>query len=161
MKTINVDDGVAEFISNKVLETGKSPSQFLIESLGIPKSSQPSAARLEQNALADVLSDPVFLGTRSVVGKFLHILASVYKKNQLDFEKLPAAFQGRSRTYIAKTIDGIDGKSAQPKQIPGSPFFVETLSSTSQKMSMLRDVLKILGYDQKTISAAVTSIRKG
>ncbi len=160
IRTIQIEDDIYQHLLSKVTSFGESESDVLRRELGIPASrtGQPSEPSY-RHELADLLESPVIRRARGVVGKFLAVLGGVYSQKKHDFE-LVLAFQGRGRTYFAKSKEEIikSGKSTQPRQIPGSPYWVMTNSPTSQKKSMLREVLEALGYSQEAVKAAVNAI---
>jgi len=86
-------------------------------------------------------------------------LGAAYSQKKDEFEVV-LAFQGRGRTYFAKSREEIikSGNSTQPRPIPGSPYWVMTNSPTPQKKSMLREVLEALGYSPEAVKAAVSAI---
>jgi len=56
--------------------------------------------------------------------------------------------RGRDRLYFATSEQALlqSGKSTNPKEIPGSGFWVITNSNTTKKKSMLTRVAETLGY---------------
>lgn len=105
------------------------------------------------------MSDPRFLRQNAAVDKFLYFLGAAYSQKRGEFETV-LAIQGRDRKYFAKSEGEIEnsGQSTQPRNIPGSPYWVMTNSPTPQKRQMLRDALSLLGYSETAISAAVGTI---
>jgi negative modulator of initiation of replication len=85
---------------------------------------------------------------RGAVGRFLLILAALYRANPDDF-KVVIEICGRDRLYFAHSEAELaaSGSSTKPKQIPESPFWVMTNSNTTRKKMMLTKAATSLGYD--------------
>jgi len=160
IRTIQIEDDIYQHLLSKVTRFGESESDVLRRELGIPanRNSKP-AEPSHRHELTDLLESPEIRHARGVVGKFLAVLGRAYAQKKNDFE-LVLAFQGRGRTYFAKSREEImkSGNSTQPRQIPGSPYWVMTNSPTPQKKSMLREVLEALGYSPEAVKAAVNVI---
>jgi len=94
-----------------------------------------------------------------MVDKFLYLLGIAHSQKQEEFEKV-LLVQGRGRKYFATSRQEIinSGNSTQPKQIPGSSYWVMTNSPSNQKVSMLREVLELLNYSNEAISEAVSKL---
>jgi len=89
---------------------------------------------------------------RGAVGRFLLILAALYRAHPLQF-KVVTEICGRDRLYFAHTEAELaaSGSSIKPKQIPDSPFWVMTNSNTTRKKMMLTKAAISLGYTQKNV----------
>ena len=160
IRTIQIEDDIYQHLLSKVTRFGESESDVLRRELGIPaKRNNTMEEGQHRHELADSLESPGIRHARGVVGKFLAVLGAVYIQKQNEFE-IVLAFQGRGRTYFAKSREDIikSGKSTQPRQIPGSPYWVMTNSPTPQKKSMLRDVLVALDYSPEAVKAGVEAI---
>ncbi len=85
---------------------------------------------------------------RGAVGRFLLILAALYRANPDNF-KVVTEICGRDRLYFAHSEAELaaSGSSTKPKQIPDSPFWVMTNSNTTRKKMMLTKAAMSLGYD--------------
>ena len=68
--------------------------------------------------------------------------------------------KGRGRLYFAKDAQTLEenGKSVNPKQIPGTPYWVITTTSTPLKQEILGLVMKDLGCPARDIKTATTAI---
>jgi negative modulator of initiation of replication len=84
---------------------------------------------------------------RGAVGRFLLILAALYRVYPTKFEKV-SNIRGRDRLYFAESEEALaqSGSSTKPRQIPDSPYWVITNSNTTRKKMMLTEVSSILGY---------------
>jgi negative modulator of initiation of replication len=160
IRTIQIEDDIYQHLLGKVTRFGESESDVLRRELGISgKRNGTMTEAPHRHELAESLKTPEVRHARGVVGKFLAVLGAAYSQKKSDFE-LVLAFQGRGRTYFAKSREEIikSGNSTQPRQIPGSPYWVMTNSPTPQKKSMLREVLEALGYSSEAVKAAVNTI---
>jgi negative regulator of replication initiation len=119
---------------------------------------QPPADEREKK-LGDFLAKPEFRAERSAVGKFLALLAFLYRENGNQFA-IVQKFNGRSRKYFAHSEADLEqsGKSVNPKNIPGSLYWVVTNNSTHLKRELLRQVMKGLGYDGGFAASVVRHI---
>ena len=109
--------------------------------------------------LDGAINSPDFISQKTVVGKLLYVLSIVYVQRKSDFDKVLTLNKGK-RTYFSKSERAIEksGSSPVPQNIPGSPFWVLTKTSTDVKRKMLGDTLRLLRYDDAAISAAVSSL---
>lgn len=162
MKQIEVDDDVYAHIAQNTQEIGESASTILRRLLGLSSlSAVPhQASGNEDHEFSEALGDTKFLVQTAAVDRFLYFLSVAHNQKKREFEKV-LAIQGRDRKYFAKSKDEIEksGNSTQPRNIPGTEFWVMTNSPTPQKRSVLRDVLKLLGYSELAIKAASAAIR--
>ncbi len=159
-KTIDIDDDIYEHLLRKVSRFGESESDVLRRELCIPTSlSSKNGKETHHHELTDSLKSPDVRHARGVVGKFLAILAAAYDQNKDEFDVV-LAIHGRGRVYFATSQEEIvkSGNSTQPREIPGSPYWVMTNSPTPQKESMLREVLEALNYSPMAVKEAVSAI---
>jgi len=87
---------------------------------------------------------------RGAVGRFLLILAALYRVNKEHFSVV-SEIRGRDRLYFATSKDELSasGSSTKPLQIPDSPFWVMTNSNTTRKKMMLTKASLALGYSDE------------
>jgi len=118
-------------------------------------------AAAPRHELTDLLKDPTFVQRRGVVNRMLDILSAAYKLKPALFDKV-LSIRGRNRCYFAKSEQAIanSGKSTQPRDIPGTGYWVMTNSPTSQKREMLEQALSLLGFSPEAIMDAVDAIEK-
>lgn len=161
MHTIEIEQDIHDYLLSRVKVFGETASDVLRRELGLngSASTTPSPASKNAHELTEAIDSSSFRMARGVVGKFLELLAFAYRDKGSEFDVV-LALQGRGRIYFAKSKAEIEasGNSTQPKQIPGSPYWVMTNSPTPQKREMLREVLKALGYSTRAINAAVQAI---
>jgi len=161
MKTINVASDVYDYLLEKVVTADRSISDVLRERLGIAAAPNP-AARVSaepKSDLDEVLNSTEFRYAKGVVGRFLVLLAWLYRRHKADFDKVETV-KGRGRLYFAKSERALHeaGRSVNPKPIPGSPFWVITTSPTDLKQQMIRAVMFAFGYKANDISRAECAI---
>lgn len=163
-KRIEVDDELYTYIASHTRDIGESASTILRRLLGLGElgdvperaSNALSSAVVSPNQkpssgspkrVFDVLDKADFAGQRSVVARFLHILAMLYRCHADDFDKV-LQVRGRDRIYFALSEAELleAGNSTNPKQIPDSAFWVITNNNTTRKKSMLTQVALELGY---------------
>ncbi len=158
--TIEIDQDIYDYLLSRVMSFSEMPSDVIRRelSLGDMPQAAPSASTVDHE-LSIFLSTPDVTRARGVVGKFLAILGKAYSDNSEDFS-IVLTIQGRGRTYFAKSEKEIEasGNSTQPKQIPGSPYWVMTNSPTSQKRVMVKEVLEGLGYSSEAVKDAVNEL---
>lgn len=159
-KRIEVDDELYTYIASHTRDIGESASTILRRLLGLTPLSSTSTAPSVTSELAsekaaapsgkrvfDVLDKADFAGQRSVVARFLHILAMLHRCHPEHFDKV-LQVRGRDRIYFALSEAELleAGNSTNPKQIPDSEFWVITNNNTTRKKSMLTQVALELGY---------------
>jgi negative modulator of initiation of replication len=161
MRKIEVDEDVYAHIAKNTRDIGEPASAILRRLLGLEQGTAKTAAgATPAHEFAAAVNNPSFVMQSSAVDKFLFFLSYAYAERKAVFEKV-LAIQGRDRKYFGKSREEIEksGASTQPRNIPGSPYWVMTNSPTHQKKQMLRDALKLLGYSDAGVNAAVATIR--
>jgi negative modulator of initiation of replication len=182
MRTIDIEDDLYEYLRTQQTTFGESASHVLrrMLKLGVPThgdspTHQPAGSsavpewlpklaeevqkEIEQDprkkALWEFIKSPRFQSERNAVGKFLSVLAFVYRENREKFAVVES-INGRSRKYFGKSESELNksGKSVHPKNIPGSGYWVVTNNSTQTKRELLMDVLRLLGYEGLSAFAA-------
>ena len=95
---------------------------------------------------------------RSAVGRFLLILAALYRAHPKTFNKVTniapkVSARKTKRLYFAlsEAVLTANGSSTKPKQVPQSPFWVITNSNTTRKKMMLTEAATLLGYDESDV----------
>jgi negative modulator of initiation of replication len=161
MRTIEIDEDVYAYIASNTQEIGETASDILRRLLGLASGTTTEIMQTKaSHELQEILESSKLRFQLSVVDKFLFILSEAYKQRTSDFEKI-LTIQGRDRLYFAKSRQEIEksGNSTQPKQIPGTQYWVMTNSPTRQKAQMLRDALIAIGYSNEAARAAAQLIR--
>lgn len=160
MRTIEIEQDIHDYLLQRVQSFGESASDVLRRELGLDgTTNEEKISTAAIHELEEILSSSEVRMARGVVGKFLNILGAVAEQKGEEFS-LILAIQGRGRVYFARSQKEIEqsGNSTQPKQIPGTTYWAMTNSPTSQKQSILKEVLEGLGYSSKAVKAAVSAI---
>lgn len=159
MKTIIVNDHIYSHLLNHTREIGESASSILCRLLGL--NGTPEKTSLDIQKVFSFLKRPELFRSKNNAGKFLFILAWIYRNHENDFDKV-ITIEGSRRKYFAfdpKTLLK-SGSSVNPRQIPDSPFWVITNNSTAKKCEILFDVLQMFGYEADDINAMLRIVLK-
>lgn len=129
---------------NKAKKVGKTTS-----SEKAVKSVKTSNKKASTDSVFDYINKEELAIQRGAVGRFLIILAALYRVHQQEFG-LVTDIRGRDRLYFARSESELaeSGSSTKPRQIPDSPFWVITNSNTTRKKMMLTEVANSLGYNE-------------
>ena len=95
----------------------------------------------------NVLNKEELAMQKGVVGRFLFILAALYRTHKTDFANV-LEIKGRDRVYFATSKEALleSGSSMNPKNITDTEYWVMTNSNTTRKKMMLHEVALCLGY---------------
>ncbi|WP_299804818.1 replication initiation negative regulator SeqA [uncultured Shewanella sp.] len=182
MKYIEVDEELYRHIASKTEHIGESASDILRRILGLEVESVVQAApeeishpSLEQSSpkpvkVAKAATKPVsdftnlidaeaLAAQKGAVGRFLFILDTVYRASTKQFEQV-LQIQGRDRLYFATSKDALlkASKSANPKEIGHSGFWVTTNNNTAKKRTILSEVLLQFGTDESQVADIIEKI---
>ena len=108
------------------------------------------------------LGDSKFPRRGGAVDRFLYLLSVAHSDRPGEFERVLGGVKGRGRrVHFARSAKEIEasGRSTDPKNIPGSKFWVLTNSPTEQKREMLAHALEVLGYSAAAIDDAVRAVK--
>jgi len=146
-ETKSVDVSEPDDVTGAVTEINKTKKKAQLESQ-LNGNSVVNAA-----AVFKVLSDKVLKTDMSKVERFLLILSALHGAHSNQFSKI-LEIKGKGRLYFAQNKQALlsSGSSTNPKQIPGSNYWVVTNNNTAKKKSMLSEVAKNLGYSDNNIS---------
>jgi negative modulator of initiation of replication len=167
METMEVETDVYEHIRQKS-RSGETDSQVLRRLLSVPQLSSPaissrigfkSSPSQVATPLAKFLESPEFLVQSDAIGKFLAILAWIFREDQQKF-KAVLGISGSKRRYFASNEADLEksGNSVMPRRIPGTTYFTVTNNDTPKKRRMIADVMRVLGYDQSAIQLAIKAV---
>lgn len=172
MKKIEIDEELYAYIASHTQHIGESASTILRRLLGLSpmavQESSPvapsettrgsvktdltpavlSGANAEGNAnVFDVLDRADIAAQKGAVGRFLFILSLLHRCHVAQFTQV-LEIRGRNRLYFATSEQELlaAGNSTNPKQIPGSPYWVVTNNNTTKKKSILTAVATEMGY---------------
>lgn len=157
MRTIEIDDDLYTYIASQTREIGEPAAEILRRLLGLSETAPGNVVVVDagagsepnnQDEFIELLGSPSFRFKPGVVDKFLFILGEAHKRMPDSFDKV-LDIQGRGRKYFATSKSEIEssGNSTQPRQIPGTSYWVMTNSPTTQKVRMLRQALTAIGFD--------------
>jgi negative modulator of initiation of replication len=126
----------------------------------VPGNGKAAAPNQRDSLLLSHVQSPSFLSLRSAVDQFLNVLSFVHAQNRDNF-KMAESLGGRKRKYFAPSQKELEdsGTSVNPKEIPGTPYFVVTNNDTNNKRLLLQRVLRLLRYSETTVRAVSGSIR--
>ncbi len=116
------------------------------------RSAEPSAdASAEKSAeidFANLLSETSLDAQKGAVGRFLYALECLHAAAPGRFEQV-LQIQGRDRLYFATSKEALlkASKSANPKEIGCSGFWVTTNNNIAKKRTILEEALLQLGCD--------------
>lgn len=106
-----------------------------------------SNSKISQDTVFNYINKEELAMQRGAVGRFLLILAALFRVHQQDFYAV-VEIRGRDRLYFSLSEDSLNanGSSTKPRAIPNSPYWVVTNSNTTRKKVILNDVAKSMGY---------------
>ncbi|WP_041415987.1 replication initiation negative regulator SeqA [Shewanella halifaxensis] len=186
MKYIEVDEELYRHIASKTEHIGESASDILRRILGLQvesvvqdapeEISHPSLERVSpkpvkvakvitkmtSTAVSDftsLIDADVLAAQKGAVGRFLFILDTVHRASPVQFEQV-LQIQGRDRLYFATSKDALlkASKSANPKEIGQSGFWVTTNNNTAKKRTILSEVLLQFGTDEAQVTDIIEKI---
>ncbi|ACJ29347.1 SeqA protein [Shewanella piezotolerans WP3] len=185
MKYIEVDEELYRHIASKTEHIGESASDILRRILGLrvdsiaqtePETISHPSLEVNKDVVEAVVEPKVeqikptsdFIGLidadllaaqKGAVGRFLFILDTVYQSSNSQFQQV-LQIQGRDRLYFATSKDALlkASKSANPKEIGKSGFWVTTNNNTAKKRTILSEVLMQFGTDEEQVAAITSKI---
>jgi len=178
MKYIEVDEELYRHIASKTERIGESASDILRRVLGLQVTSAtttapstvshpslepvPAKAKIQSKPIVNVnkLINPEQLAAqKGAVGRFLFILDAIYQVTSGQFEQI-LLIQGRGRLYFATSKEAllISSKTANPKEIGKSGFWVTTNNNTAKKRKILSEVLLQFGISELQIDSIIEQV---
>lgn len=160
MKIIEIDDDIHAHLIANVADFGETPSSVLRRLIKLNGGGgQKTSAPKEKTEIQKLIESSEFTYAKGVVGRFLVLLRWLHDADRSAFAKV-LNIKGRGRLYFAKDAQTLEeaGKSVNPKQIPETPYWVITTTSTPLKQEILGLVMKDLGYPVSDIKTAITAI---
>ncbi len=133
-------------ISQPGLERAAEPSTA-------PKQAPPVAVRsalAEAGVFEELLDDPMLKKQKGAVGRFLYLLDCLYRQHPSAFDRV-LEIRGRDRLYFSTDRAALlkASKTANPKQIGESPYWVTANNNTRKKQAILDEVLLQLGCPEE------------
>jgi negative modulator of initiation of replication len=147
MRTIEVEEDVYRHLLASAEVIGEDASSILRRLLGVrPDVTVPQPLTSE---FAEFLNSADFQRQRTATHRFLAILGEVHRRSPQDFHRV-LSVQGRKRSYFGRSREELatSGRNVEPRQIPGSSFWVMTNASTSYKKRVLREAMAARGYSR-------------
>lgn len=160
MKTIEVDDELYAYIAGQTESIGESASEILRRLLLGKETNETETVQVAQNTetkdVFELLDKETLKDMPKKVDQFLTILSALYQSNSASFVKVEE-IKGKGRLYFAQSEHVLksSGKSINAKLIPGSPYWVVTNNNSAKKVSILKQVMTALGYQNDTIEKVV------
>lgn len=180
MKYIEVDEELYRLIASKTERIGESASEILRRLLNLEVEPEVLPAKEEPEVISqpslekvdvEVVEQPRFIDLHSsinkedlavakgAVGRFLFILEAVYLASPAKFEQV-LKIKGRDRLYFATSKQTLlkASKSANPKEIGQSGYWVTTNNNTAKKRTILTEVLQQYGTVEGQIAVITSNI---
>jgi negative modulator of initiation of replication len=182
MKSILIEDDLYHFIASQTQDIGESASDILrrlVMPQSLLKAGQESFVEAEtpdysvksnivtpENTAeqackaSEVLSElegQQLDAIPKMVERWLLVLSIIHKYNSHKFSKV-LGMSGRNRTYFATDKDTLlaTGSSTNPKNVPGSSYWVITNNNTVKKINMLKEVAEQVGFSLSEIEQLIT-----
>jgi negative modulator of initiation of replication len=174
MKTIDIDDDLYDYLLKNTERLGETATEIIRRLIrnpsainNRPSASQQRATQVSSNGAANdeseirqFLESPRFRSQRQVVDRFLSVLVWLHGREGNRFSAV-LGIAGRSRKYFALSEKELNdsGTHINPKQIPGTSYWVVTNNDTPKKQDVIRDVMQALGYSSAAIQRALDALR--
>ncbi|WP_158970289.1 Negative modulator of initiation of replication [Paraglaciecola sp. L3A3] len=180
MKSIEIDDDLYHFIAANTQHIGESASDIL-RRMVMPDSVKDKGSKrdldnsndktIATSVISTELNDDVpcqanlvleelqtmdLANIPKMVDRWLLALSVVHKHHNQSFAKV-LGMSGRNRTYFAENKETLleTGSSTNPKNVPGSIYWVITNNNTVKKINMLKEVAHVVGFQDKEINRLV------
>jgi negative modulator of initiation of replication len=181
MKSIQIEDDLYHFIASQTQDIGESASDIL-RRLVMPDSllktglesnvdgvtsaysidNEVSGAQSAEQVCQALtvfaeLDGQQLLAIPKMVERWLLVLSIIHKHHTQQFVKV-LGMSGRNRTYFATDKDTLlaTGSSTNPKNVPGSDYWVITNNNTVKKINMLKEVAEQVGFNLSEIQQLIT-----
>jgi negative modulator of initiation of replication len=180
MKSIQIEEDLYHFIASQTQDIGESASDILrrlVMPESLPKTGQDTSVdeitstdtvnshagdiqSTEQDceavAVFNELEGQQLQAIPKMVERWLLVLSIIYKHNTQQFAKV-LGMSGRNRTYFAIDKDTLlaTGSSTNPKNVPGSDYWVITNNNTVKKINMLKEVAEQVGFNSSEIEQLI------
>lgn len=157
--TIQIDPDIEAYLKTAREWNESTPSAVLRRLLGLDCGTPVAVHPQEKSELQKLLTSTEFTYAPYVVGRFLVLLRWLHDRDPEGFAKVEK-IQGRGRRYFAKDPATLEasGQSVNPKQIPGTPYWVITTTPTTLKQEIVERVMRELGYSLFEVKAATEAI---
>jgi negative modulator of initiation of replication len=176
MKSIQIEDDLYHFIASQTQDIGESASEIL-RRLVMPESlhnkgqdtvvdeaaqDNDGGGVLDEELACQVsavfceLEGQQLQAIPKIVERWLLVLSVIHKHNNQTFSKV-LGMSGRNRTYFATDKETLlaTGSSTNPKNVPGSDYWVITNNNTVKKINMLKEVAEQVGFNLSEIEQLI------
>ncbi|MBE8167663.1 MAG: replication initiation negative regulator SeqA [Shewanella sp.] len=182
MKYIEVDEELYRYIASKTESIGESASDILRRLLGLKVHNndikkpqevyQPSfdsdkkVEKIVQKVntvntvdFVSLFNKPEIEKQKGAVGRFLYVLTCLQHSLPNQFDQV-LKIQGRGRLYFATSKEALikASKSANPKQISSSDYWVITNNNTAKKRALFVEALVLLGCENELAETLAENI---
>ena len=184
MKSIQIEDDLYHFIASQTQDIGESASDILrrlvmpaslfnsLQDIKVDGTSPDSylkktvnvntrppentAQACQAKAVFNELEGQQLQAIPKIVERWLLVLSIIHKHNPQQFIKV-LGMSGRNRTYFATDKDTLltTGSSTNPKNVPGSDYWVITNNNTVKKINMLKEVAEQVGFNLSEIEQLI------
>lgn len=181
MKSIQIEEDLYHFIASQTQDIGESASDIL-RRLVMPESllnggqnnhndearspyskasdensAQSTDTTCQAAAVFAELEGQQLQAIPKVVERWLLVLSIIHKHNSQQFAKV-LGMSGRNRTYFATDKDTLlaTGSSTNPKNVPGSNYWVITNNNSLKKINMLKNVAEQVGFTASEVEQLIT-----
>ena len=180
MKSIQIEDDLYHFIASQTQDIGESASDILrrlvmpgsllnttqgssadeskpVYAIDNDGSAVQSAGQVCQaSAVFSELDGQQLQAIPKMVERWLLVLSIIHKYHTQQFSKV-LGMSGRNRTYFATDKDTllVTGSSTNPKNVPGSEYWVITNNNTVKKINMLKEVAEQVGFNLSEIEQLI------
>jgi negative modulator of initiation of replication len=180
MKSIQIEEDLYHFIASQTQDIGESASDIL-RRLVMPDAllnpmqnssadetkpfhaiennvtdAQSAEQACQASAVFSELEGQQLQAIPKMVEKWLLVLSIIHKYHTQQFAKV-LGMSGRNRTYFATDKDTLfaTGDSTNPKNVPGSEYWVITNNNTLKKINMLKEVAEQVGFNLSEIEQLI------
>ncbi|MFQ3191677.1 MAG: negative modulator of initiation of replication [Paraglaciecola sp.] len=180
MKSIQIEDDLYHFIASQTQDIGESASDILrrlvmpeslLNTMQESRANETKSAFALDNNVTDVYNSEQICQASAVfselegqqlqaipkmVERWLLVLSIIHKYHTQQFAKV-LGMSGRNRTYFATDKDTLlaTGSSTNPKNVPGSEYWVITNNNTVKKINMLKEVAEQVGFNLSEIEQLI------
>ncbi len=158
MKTIEIDEQLYKFIAGQTKHIGEDASSILRRLLKLNTSSSNSTSKVDveshNSMFSDLFTSDSFTSEKSIISRFLLLLAALYNYNPALFAIAATSLHGSKRQYLAKDKKSLEtsGKNTKPREIIGTPYWVISNTNTARKIYIIESIMSDMGISEATIN---------
>jgi negative modulator of initiation of replication len=162
MKTIEIDEELYTFIAAQTKHIGEDASSIIRRLLKMEHATRVSSAgkvnaESRYSMFNDLLTSDTFNGEKSIIGRFLLLLETLYNYNPALFSIAATSLHGSKRQYLAKDKQSLEisGKNTKPRQIVGTPYWVISNTNTARKIYIIESIMSDMGISDNMINQVI------